>query len=149
MQEEIDLRAAPRTTAFSLEPADRDRRRRHPRHRRARASTPSELGKHALGCGAGHRARLDPHPRVFELLHETAEAEGIPFTVEAHAGAAPAPTPTRSTSRAPACRRGVVSIPLRYMHSPVEIVQLDDVEAALALIAAFAQRLSTGTTFER
>ena len=30
------------------------------------------------------------------------------------------------------------------MHSPVEMVQLDDVHAAARLIAAFAQRLTRG-----
>ena len=39
---------------------------------------------------------------------------------------------------------GVVSVPLRYMHSPVEMVQLDDVENAARLIAAFARRLEAG-----
>ena len=39
---------------------------------------------------------------------------------------------------------GVVSIPLRYMHSPVEMVQLDDVENAAKLIAAFTRRLEPG-----
>ena len=34
----------------------------------------------------------------------------------------------------------LVSIPLRYMHSPVELVQLDDIEAAARLIAAAALR---------
>ena len=80
-------------------------------------------------------------PQVFELLHEAAEADGIPFTVD-RLGARPrAPTRTRSTSRAAASRRAVVSVPLRYMHSPVEMVQLDDVENAAKLIAAFALRL--------
>ena len=35
---------------------------------------------------------------------------------------------------------GVVSIPLRYMHSPVEMVELDDVDNAARLLAAFARR---------
>ena len=35
----------------------------------------------------------------------------------------------------------VVSIPLRYMHSPVELVGLADVEATIALITALALRL--------
>ncbi len=40
-------------------------------------------------------------------------------------------------------------MPLRYMHSPVEMVQLDDVESTARLIAAFARRLEAGIDFRR
>ena len=43
----------------------------------------------------------------------------------------------------------MLSIPLRYMHSPVELVELGDVEAAIALITAFALRLEAETSFSR
>ena len=43
----------------------------------------------------------------------------------------------------------LVSIPIRYMHSPVELVQLDDVYAAARLIAAVARRLDAKTSFAR
>ena len=43
----------------------------------------------------------------------------------------------------------VVSIPLRYMHSPVEMVQLDDVDACARLIAACAQRLGADASWDR
>ena len=38
----------------------------------------------------------------------------------------------------------VVSIPLRYMHSPVELVDLEDVENVIRLITAMALRLEDG-----
>jgi endoglucanase len=39
---------------------------------------------------------------------------------------------------------GLVSVPLRYMHSPVEIADLEDIERAVQLIVAFARRLDPG-----
>ena len=77
---------------------------------------------------------------MFELLHEAGEAEGIPFTVTASARATGTDADAFHISRA-GIPTGVVSVPLRYMHSPVEMVQLDDVENAARLIAAFALRL--------
>jgi putative aminopeptidase FrvX len=44
---------------------------------------------------------------------------------------------------------GLVSVPSRYMHSPVEMVSLADVDAAARLIAAFAARLTAETSFQR
>jgi putative aminopeptidase FrvX len=35
------------------------------------------------------------------------------------------------------------------MHTPVETIQLDDVEAAISLIVAFARRLEPGVSFAR
>ena len=42
-----------------------------------------EAGKHELGSGPVLSRGSTLHPRLFELLHDTAEREGIPFTVEA------------------------------------------------------------------
>ena len=109
-----------------------------------------ELGRHRFGSGAGASTRgstLDP--AVFELLYETAEAEGIPFTVSASARSTGTDADAVHISRARHPQRGVVSIPLRYMHSPVEMVQLDDVENTARLLAAFAQRLARHLTSRR
>jgi putative aminopeptidase FrvX len=43
----------------------------------------------------------------------------------------------------------VVSIPLRYMHSPVEMVDLADVEATIKLLTALALRLEADTSLAR
>jgi endoglucanase len=110
-----------------------------------------ELGpitEHKLGSGAVIARGTALHPRVFELLHEAGEQEGIPFTVESLGKATGTDADAIHLSRA-GVPTGLVSVPVRYMHSPVELVSLDDISAAARLIAAFAQRLEPGMSFER
>lgn len=107
-----------------------------------------ELTKHPFGSGPVIARGSTLHPHVFELLHETAEAEGIPFTVESSARGTGTDADAVHLSRA-GVPTGLVTIPLRYMHSPVEMVQLDDVANAAKLIAAFARKLGPDTTFVR
>ena len=81
------------------------------------------------------------HPGVFDLLHETAEAEKIGRTIEVSFGQTSTDADAVYLSHR-GVATGLVSVPLRYMHSPVEVVQLDDIEAAIALLVAFAKGLS-------
>lgn len=106
------------------------------------------LGKHPLGSGAVIGRGSVLNPAVFELLHDTAEAEKIPFTIEASGRNTGTDADAVHLSRG-GIPTGLVSIPLRYMHSPVELVELDDVEACARLVAAFALRLTAGTSFAR
>jgi endoglucanase len=99
-----------------------------------------EAGKHELGSGPVIARGSTLNERLFELLHEAAEAERIPFTVEATARATGTDADAVHLSRG-GVPTGLVSIPLRYMHSPDELVQLADVHACARLIAAFALRL--------
>ena len=105
-------------------------------------------GKHEFGSGPVITRGATIHPAVFELLHETAESQEIPFTATASGRYTGTDADAIHLSRA-GVPTGVVSVPLRYMHSPVELVQLDDVHNAANLIAAFAQRLGAATSFER
>jgi putative aminopeptidase FrvX len=110
-----------------------------------------ELGpmtKHTLGSGPVLARGTTLHPRVFELLYETAETEKIPFTVESMGRSTGTDADAIHASRA-GVPTGLVSVPSRYMHSPVEMVAVPDVEAAARLIAAFARRLEPGMSFER
>jgi putative aminopeptidase FrvX len=113
-----------------------------------RGGDPEDDGEHKLGSGAVIARGPVIHPRVFELLCETAERESIPFTVEVSTGHTNTDADAVYLSRA-GIATGLVSIPLRYMHSPVETVALDDVEAAVRLIVALARRLEPGMRFER
>ncbi len=107
-----------------------------------------ELGKHELGSGPVITRGSTIHPRLFELLYDTATDEQIPFTVEASARATGTDADAVHLTRA-GVPTALVSIPLRYMHSPVELVQLDDVHAAARLIAATALRLDGEASFTR
>ncbi len=110
-----------------------------------------ELGpitKHPLGSGPVIARGTTLHPRVTELLYETAEAEKLPFTVESLGRGTGTDADAIHISRS-GVPTGLVSVPIRYMHSPVELVSLDDIASAAQLIAAFARRLEPGMTFER
>jgi putative aminopeptidase FrvX len=107
-----------------------------------------EAGKHELGSGPVlNRGSILNH-RLFERLFQTAQAEKIPFTVEASARATGTDADAVHFSRC-GVPTALVSIPVRYMHSPVELVQLDDVHACARLIAAAALRLDSETSFAR
>jgi len=107
-----------------------------------------EEGSHPFGSGPviGRGSTLSP--KVFELLVETAKAEGIDYTITASGRGTSTDADVLQISRS-GIPTGVVSIPLRYMHSPVEMVDLRDVEATIELITAFASRLSDDIDLSR
>ncbi len=107
-----------------------------------------EMTEHKLGSGPVIARGTMLHPQVFELLYEAGEAEGIPFTVESLGRSTGTDADAFHLARA-GIPTGLVSVPSRYMHSPVEMVSTADVDAAARLIAAFARRLAPGTSFER
>ena len=108
----------------------------------------AEEGKRELGSGPVIGRGSNLNPALFELLYDTGEAEKIPFTVEASARHTGTDADAVHLSRG-GVPTGLVSIPVRYMHSPVELVELDDVQAAARLVAAFALRRKPGTSFAR
>jgi putative aminopeptidase FrvX len=114
----------------------------------APGSEEKEIGRHKFGSGPVVQRGSTLDPTVFELIHAAGEAEGIPFTVAASARSTGTDADAFHLSRG-GIPSTVVSVPLRYMHSPVEMVQLDDVENAAKLIAAFVRRLEPGLDLKR
>jgi putative aminopeptidase FrvX len=109
---------------------------------------PKVDGEAKLGGGPIINRGSTISPKVFELLVETAEAEGIGYTVNVSAGDTHTDMDAAYTSRA-GIATGLVSLATRYIHTPGEIVSLDDVEATVQLVAAFARRLEPGLDFTR
>jgi putative aminopeptidase FrvX len=107
-----------------------------------------ELGKHGLGDGPViTRGAIVSRP-LNDLLDAAARAEGIDCTTEVAGGATHTDTDVIHMSRT-GVHSALVSIPLRYMHSPVELVELADVEATIALITAMALRLEPDQQLSR
>jgi putative aminopeptidase FrvX len=107
-----------------------------------------EVGRHPFGSGPAIGRGSTLSPKVFDLLVETAEAEGIEHSVSASGRGTSTDADVLQISRA-GIPTGLVSIPLRYMHSPVEMVDLRDVEATVQLLAAFGSRLRDGVDLSR
>lgn len=108
---------------------------------------PNDQGEQRLGGGASLLRGPGVHRRVFELLRECAEAEGIPYTVEVSRGKSHTDADAVYVSRA-GVPSGVVSAATRYLHTPIELVELADVEACVRVVATFARRLG-GVSFAR
>ncbi len=97
-------------------------------------------GDHPLGSGPELSIGSYVQRGVLDALRDVAEAQSIPYTV----GTAPRRTGTDADFLAKVkagVPTAVVSIPNRYMHSPNETVDPTDVEAAIALLTAFAEAL--------
>ncbi|MDQ8043994.1 MAG: M42 family peptidase [Solirubrobacteraceae bacterium] len=99
-----------------------------------------ELGSHPLGSGPVIERGANLHPAISDLLIETAEAEGIEYTIAVATRGSGTDADAVHLSRG-GVATGLVSIPLRYMHSPVETIDLRDVEAVVALVTAFALKV--------
>ena len=105
-----------------------------------------KYGAFILGGGPILTRGPNVHPAVFDRLMECAEKEGMPVQIEAD------PRPTGTDARAIQISRdgvptGLVGIPLRYMHTPSEVIDLNDLEAVVQLLVAFARSLRKGETF--
>ena len=105
-----------------------------------------QQGDVSLGSGVAITIGSVIHRGVFNALVETAEAEKIPYTIET----SPIRTATdgddimKVRSGVPT---GLVSIPNRYMHSPNEMIDLDDLEQVIRLITAYIKTLDGNSTF--
>jgi putative aminopeptidase FrvX len=105
-------------------------------------------GKVKIGGGPVFARGSAIHPRLYELLVEAANAEGIAYNTEiapAHSGT-DADSIARVRSGIPT---GLVSIPNRYMHSPNELVSLTDAENCSRVIASLTRRLDPEIDFRR
>jgi len=109
---------------------------------------PKKLGGELrLGGGPAIHRGAGSNLAIVDYALEVAEDEGIPVQVKA----LPGRTQTDAEELMASGRATTLSfsIPVRYMHSPLEVMQPDDAEAGALLAAALTRRLATDWTAER
>jgi len=87
------------------------------------------------------------NPALFELIAATAEEEGIPVQFTGIPRATGTDANVMQISRG-GVATALVKIPLRYMHSPVEVLSLADLENAVRLIVAVLRRIRSADVFK-
>ena len=144
VQEELGLRGA-KTSAYGIDPdvgiaVDVTFASDHPEIDK------KQVGRISVGKGPVAARGANINPKVFERIIEVAGSEKIPCQVE------PSPRATGTDANVIQMTRsgvaaGLVGIPNRYMHTPVEIISLKDLQNTAKLLAAYVQSLKPGDSF--
>jgi endoglucanase len=103
-------------------------------------------GEVKLGGGPSVTHGTVNHPKVVERLVEVADEEGIPLQHEASSRFSGTDTDVIFHTKT-GIPSALISIPMRYMHSTVETVDLADVEHAVCLMTAFARSITADDAF--
>jgi len=146
VQEEVGLRGA-RTSAYGLDPhvgiavdvgfasdyagADKDKRR---------------IGDIKVGGGPILCRGPNINPAVQQGLERTARAKRIPYQMQAEPRATGTDANAIQLSRA-GVATALVSVPNRYMHTPVEVVSLRDADQTIRLLTEYVLSLKPTDTF--
>jgi len=141
VQEEIGVRGAT-ASAFSVNPhiavaVDVGHATDHP------DCDNRKFGEFILGGGPMICRGANINPKIYQRLVAAAKKAGIPYQIEAD------PRAIGSDARAVQISRGgvatgAISVPLRYMHTPSEVVDLKDVEYCIQLLVEFTKALQPG-----
>jgi endoglucanase len=135
-QEEVGLRGA-HATAYSIDTSigvavEVTHATDHPQ------AVKTEQGDIRIGAGPVIEVGANTNPRVFRRLVAAAEAEGLPYQVEATPNGTGTDQNIMQMTRS-GMATGLISVPLRYMHTSSEVISLDDVDKAVALLARFVR----------
>jgi len=87
------------------------------------------------------------HPEVVARIEQIAKSKKIPLQHEATSGTSGTDTDVIFWTRG-GIASALISLPNRYMHSPVEVVSLNDLEQIPELLAGFAASLKKAEQFK-
>ena len=138
VQEEIGLRGA-RTSAYGINPdigiaVDVTFATDHP------GVDEKKIGEIKLGKGPVIARGPNINPVLFDAVKRIADEKGIPYQIEGIPRATGTDANSIQLTRAGVCA-GLISIPLRYMHTPVEMADYNDLEQTALLLSEFIASL--------
>ncbi len=103
-------------------------------------------GEIALGKGPILHIGANINPVLGKLLLATAKKNRLPYQIQAEPRATGTDADPIQLNRG-GCAAALVSIPTRYMHSPVEVISLRDLDGAVTLIAETIRALQGNESF--
>lgn len=144
VQEEVGLRGA-RTSTYGVDPdvgiaLDVTFATDHPGMEKRRYGDIKVGGGPVLSRGA------NVNPVVYDRLVSVAEKKKIPYQICAEPGGTGTDANAMQLSRA-GVATGLVSVALRYMHTAVEVLSLDDLDRTVELLKEFTISLEKNAEF--
>ncbi len=144
VQEEIGLRGA-RTSAYTVNAqsgiaVDVNHATDYP------SVSKSKHGELVIGKGPSVTRGANINPIVFQMIEEAAAKAKLPYQISV------SPAGTGTDANAMQINRsgmatGLLGVPLRYMHTPCEVLSLKDVEDCAALMAGYCRLVTAKTDF--
>ena len=106
----------------------------------------SKYGQLDVGKGPSVTRGANANPIVLKMIREACEKEGIPYQMDVAGGGTSMDGNAMQLNRA-GMAVGITGVPLRYMHTPVELLSLTDVENCAKLMAAYCRTVNPDTDF--
>ena len=144
VQEEVGLRGAI-TSTYGIDPEvgialDVTWSMDHPNVDKRKA------GGAVIGGGPVIARGANINPVVFDLLVRCAKDNGIPYQIQAESGGTGTDANAMQLSRS-GVATGLIGVPQRYMHTPVEVLSLKDLDNTVRLLVRFVRALDEETSF--
>lgn len=144
VQEEIGLRGA-RTAAYGIAPqtgiaVDVNHSIDYP------GVSKSRYGQLDIGKGPSVMRGANSNPIVFSMIVEAAQEAELPYQVDVAPGGTGTDGNAMQLNQA-GMAVGILGVPLRYMHTPCELLSIVDVENCAKLMAAYCRKVKPNTDF--
>jgi putative aminopeptidase FrvX len=106
----------------------------------------TRYGQLDMGKGPSVVRGANANPIVFNMIKEAAAKDEIPYQVDVEAGGTGTDGNAMQLNRA-GMAVGILGVALRYMHTPVEMLSITDVENCAKLMAAYCRMVKPDTDF--